>query len=194
MKQKKFNRASDTMKQLYKAKDIKGLIDFKNNYPVYSLKAECYILRIQKGLKNELTIKENDCESSNIIISGVYFLYDKGELVYVGQSKNILARIHQHKDKVFDTFNYLEIEDEKKRNDKEIDLIMQHTPKYNKSIPTFYESDVLLINRLKNVINDTVYEEIKSLINIKKIGSNTYFTKSEAVEICKQMLNSLKDK
>ena len=53
MKQKKFNRASDTMKQLYKAKDIKGLIDFKNNYPVYSLKAECYILRIKKGLKNE---------------------------------------------------------------------------------------------------------------------------------------------
>ena len=45
---------------------------------------------------------------------------------------------------------------------------MQHSPKYNKSIPTFYESDVLLINRLKNVINDTVYEEIKSLINIKK--------------------------
>ena len=53
MKQKKFNRASDTMKQLHKAKDIKGLIDFKNNYPVYSLKVECYILRIQKGLKNE---------------------------------------------------------------------------------------------------------------------------------------------
>ena len=139
----------------------------------------------------EFTILEN---SRNITISGVYFLYDKGELVYIGQSKNILARIYQHKDKVFDTFGYLEIEDEKKRNNKEIDLIMQHSPKYNKSIPTFYESDVLLINRLKNVINDTVYEEIKSLINIKKIGINTYFSKSEVVEICKQMLNSLKDK
>lgn len=132
--------------------------------------------------------------SQKKIISGVYFLYDKGELVYIGQSKNILVRIYQHNDKVFDTFDYLEIQDEKKRNDKEIDLIMQHTPKYNKSIPTFYESDVLLINRLKNIINDTVYEEIKSLIDIKKIGINTYFSKSEVVEICKQMLNSLKDK
>ena len=63
MKQKKFNRASDTMKHLYEEKDIKGLIDFKNNYPDYSLEAECYILRIeaecyisiiQIGLKNEL--------------------------------------------------------------------------------------------------------------------------------------------
>ena len=53
MKQKKFNRASDTMKQLYKAKDIKGLIEFKSNYPKYSLKAECYILRLQRGAKNE---------------------------------------------------------------------------------------------------------------------------------------------
>ena len=54
MKQKKFNRASDTMKQLYKAKDIKGLIELKSNYPKYSLKAECYILRLQRGSKNEL--------------------------------------------------------------------------------------------------------------------------------------------
>ena len=57
MKQKKFNRASDTMKQLYKAKDIKGLIEFKSNYPKYSLKAECYILRLQRGAKNEFTKK-----------------------------------------------------------------------------------------------------------------------------------------
>lgn len=48
MKQKKFNRASDTMKQLYKSKNIFGLQQFKKDYPIYSLKADCYILRLQK--------------------------------------------------------------------------------------------------------------------------------------------------
>ena len=66
MKQKKFNRASDIMKQLYEEKDIKGLIDFKNNYPDYSSEAECYILRIEaefyisiipKGSKVDESIK-----------------------------------------------------------------------------------------------------------------------------------------
>jgi len=51
MKRNKFNRASDIMKQLFKSKNIYGLEQFKKDYPTYSLKADCYILRIQRGLK-----------------------------------------------------------------------------------------------------------------------------------------------
>lgn len=53
MKQKKFNKASDTMHQLYKSKNIFGLEQFKKDYPTYSLKADCYILRLQKRSLND---------------------------------------------------------------------------------------------------------------------------------------------
>ncbi len=37
-------------------------------------------------------------------MSGVYFLIDDTEVVYVGQSVNVYARIAQHKDKQFDRY------------------------------------------------------------------------------------------
>lgn len=41
-------------------------------------------------------------------IIGIYFLIDKNEVVYVGQSKDIYTRINTHrKHKVFDTFTYI---------------------------------------------------------------------------------------
>jgi hypothetical protein len=39
--------------------------------------------------------------------TGVYFLLDGDEVVYVGQSVNIYKRIAEHKDKKFDRFAYL---------------------------------------------------------------------------------------
>ena len=33
----------------------------------------------------------------NVIEEGVYFLYDKDELVYIGTSDNLYRRIGQHK-------------------------------------------------------------------------------------------------
>lgn len=48
MKKKKLNKASDTMQQLYKSKNILGLEQFKKDYLTYSTKVDCYILRLQK--------------------------------------------------------------------------------------------------------------------------------------------------
>ena len=43
----------------------------------------------------------------NSKISGVYFLFKQGALIYIGQSTDIESRIVQHrKDKVFDTYCY----------------------------------------------------------------------------------------
>ena len=39
--------------------------------------------------------------------SGVYFLIDEDEIVYVGQSVNIYARIPMHHDKKFDRYSYV---------------------------------------------------------------------------------------
>lgn len=41
------------------------------------------------------------------VISGVYFLFNNSELVYVGQSENIVKRIHEHTDKLFTHYSHI---------------------------------------------------------------------------------------
>jgi len=42
--------------------------------------------------------------------TGVYFLIDADEIVYIGQSVNVYARIAQHSDKTFDRYAYIPCE------------------------------------------------------------------------------------
>jgi len=45
--------------------------------------------------------------------SGVYFLIKDDEIIYVGQSRNIIYRIGVHSRKVeFDSFSYIEVDEE----------------------------------------------------------------------------------
>lgn len=65
------------------------------------------------------------------IKSGVYFLFDKGELVYIGQSNNVFYRIGQHigeNTKIFDSFEYYETNDHLSLEGFLIELF---NPKYN---------------------------------------------------------------
>ena len=39
---------------------------------------------------------------SDLFLAGVYFLINKGKVVYVGESGKIINRIENHRDKVFD--------------------------------------------------------------------------------------------
>lgn len=73
-----------------------------------------------------------------ILVRGIYFLYHKNILVYIGQSKsNVMQRICDHqkdKNKIFDSFNFL---DKTEFSDKQLDeferkLIKRHNPEYNK--------------------------------------------------------------
>ena len=67
------------------------------------------------------------------IISGVYFLFDKDELVYVGCSNDIFKRIIQHEGKkVFDSYSYIELSNEEEIMLCEGVLIDKYIPKYNK--------------------------------------------------------------
>ena len=64
----------------------------------------------------------------------VYLLYDKGALVYVGQSKTPSSRVLQHRrDKTFDSFKILRCRPER-RMYWEDRLIYKFRPKYNKQI------------------------------------------------------------
>lgn len=46
------------------------------------------------------------------IVSGVYFLFDRGNIVYVGQSRDVFLRVRRHfvdPNKPFDSWAYLPI-------------------------------------------------------------------------------------
>jgi excinuclease UvrABC nuclease subunit len=69
-------------------------------------------------------------------VSGVYFLFDGDELVYIGQGWNCLLRVAEHtrkdSDKKFTHWNFVEIQSEAERKDIEQELRRAHSPKYNR--------------------------------------------------------------
>lgn len=66
----------------------------------------------------------------------LYFLLRNGEVVYVGQTCNLGARIHQHKkDKIFDGMRYVRFHDPAELDASELAHIIFHNPEYNSAIP-----------------------------------------------------------
>lgn len=67
----------------------------------------------------------------------IYFLIDKSEIVYVGQSKNYTLRIANHlKDKVFDSYDLLPLSDDDDMDLIEFAYIAKLQPLYNKIFPS----------------------------------------------------------
>ncbi len=68
--------------------------------------------------------------------SGLYFLYDSDELVYIGQGWNCLLRVAEHtrkdSDKIFTHWSFLPIEDPVERKQLEFELRRKHKPKFNR--------------------------------------------------------------
>ena len=63
----------------------------------------------------------------------VYLLYDKGALVYVGQSKTPEGRVLQHRgSKTFDSFKILRCRPDRRKYWEDV-LMSKFRPKYNKS-------------------------------------------------------------
>ncbi len=70
-------------------------------------------------------------------ICGVYFLISQGELVYVGQSADVVARVSIHNAKKiikFDSYNWIECISSELTN-LEIECILKFRPSFNKNIP-----------------------------------------------------------
>lgn len=68
-------------------------------------------------------------------VSGVYFLYDQDELVYIGKGWNCLLRVAEHtrkdSNKIFTSWKFIHIEDKSEYTSMERDLIQRYRPKYN---------------------------------------------------------------
>ena len=69
--------------------------------------------------------------------SGLYFLFDGDDLVYIGKGWNCLLRVAEHtrkdSDKVFTSWEYIHIQDKREYSMLERELIQKHAPKYNKT-------------------------------------------------------------
>ncbi|MDH5541916.1 MAG: hypothetical protein OEY64_03015 [Nitrospinota bacterium] len=101
-----------------------------------ALHAGAYVLSdISYHTLNNLTVEtilKNKILNSPVI-SGVYFLLDKDEIVYIGMSINILYRISGHsreQTKLFDSFSYIPVSPEY-LGAAETYLIKRFQPKYN---------------------------------------------------------------
>jgi hypothetical protein len=97
------------------------------------------LLDEEEIIKNKINIDKN-------IYKGVYFLINKNKIVYVGNSKNILARIavHLNKNKIlFDSYYFIE----KSQDSVELEsrYILKFLPKNN----TMIASNKILINKLE---------------------------------------------
>jgi excinuclease UvrABC nuclease subunit len=69
-------------------------------------------------------------------VSGIYFLFDGNEPVYIGQGWNCLLRVAEHTrrdtDKNFTSWNFVRIDEEADRKRQEKVLIQRYKPKFNK--------------------------------------------------------------
>lgn len=82
------------------------------------------------------------------VIRGIYYLFNKWELVYIGQSENIIRRINEHTNKEFDEFSYIEIDRNIWLDDIEKEEIRKYKPRLNKNL---YEKNTK--NRLSALFN-----------------------------------------
>ena len=69
--------------------------------------------------------------------SGIYFLFDEKEIVYIGKGWNCFLRVAEHtrkdSDKKFTSWNYVRIDDVNEYNRIEKELIKKYNPRYNKT-------------------------------------------------------------
>jgi hypothetical protein len=78
-------------------------------HPHYPHK-ECYVfdndlINVKIGLFNAVSIH---MFTAKVPFNGIYFLFHKKELVYIGQSINIIARLRQHEGVIpFDSYGML---------------------------------------------------------------------------------------
>ena len=79
--------------------------------------------------KTKIVVKKPDLKYYNI----VYFLINKGDIVYVGKSTKGLARPWSHRDKEWDSFEYIKVHIHTNLSVVEQYYIDKYKPKYNKS-------------------------------------------------------------
>ena len=106
---------------------------------------------VDKLSKNKISVK-----SLNSFC--VYALWDKDEIVYVGQSTQLGQRIMAHtKDKLFDSYSFFDCKSFYEMDSIESALIIQLKPKYNVQYGNGYESLAKLRKRIRKISDKHKY-------------------------------------
>lgn len=97
-------------------------------------------------------------------LAGVYILYNQNEVIYVGQSENVVGRVMAHQDKQFDFYKVIPIRTKKDREYLERILIEFFFPIYNVDLLT------LKVKKELEDRNELLRDTISMLREGKEIG------------------------
>ena len=114
---------------------------------------------------DELTKIKHDYDKDAVEYH-VYILYKNDEIVYVGQTKQLLFRIGNHsKTKDFDQFSYISCESYEEMMDIETALILELQPKYNHRVGGSYIS----VNGFRDKVKEIAGSSYDSSMYINRI-------------------------
>ena len=127
---------------------------------------------VAKGYVDKLSKNKISTESLNNFC--VYALWDKDEIVYVGQSTQLGQRIMAHtKDKLFDSYSFFDCGSFEEMDSIESTLIIQLQPKYNTQYGNGYESLAKLRRRIQEISDKHKYNTDYYVNKIRKRLSET---------------------
>lgn len=89
--------------------------------------------------------------------SGVYFLYQGDEIVYVGQANHVYSRVGEHKKAgkiLFDSFSFISLNG-RDADDLESKYILKLQPEHNAVVP-LYVNITTLRNRVKDILGRNI--------------------------------------
>ena len=114
-----------------------------------------------------------EAQGVDIVTTGVYFLYDADEIVYIGESDNVFRRIGQHIAEGKKIFDHFEIYPTPDRKRLEGFLIRALQPKYNRSHGvdgSFYLDDFFPTMTAKETIEK--YRNYEKDVRIKQVAED----------------------
>lgn len=116
---------------------------------------------------------------------GIYHLLYKGEVVYVGQSMNMQARVGAHVTegtKLFDSYRLYAYDGD--LNELEAEEIIKHKPKYNKGLPK--NKKYLSGHQIKKMLNvdrETIHSYIiRNQVPTHTLGLRVYVELKELMK------------
>ena len=107
----------------------------------------------QSGPLNRQEILHCAMRKESLTMTGIYYLIDGDEIVYIGQGANVWGRIGAHvaeNKKVFDRFFFVFVPTED-LDDFETEEIIKYNPRYNEKLPSIKKYATTL--KLKELLN-----------------------------------------
>ena len=94
-------------------------------------------------------------------MAGIYFLFYKDEVIYIGKSLNVKERMKGHFNKKFDSYSIINC-NENELSELENKYIFKYYPKYNKIIGT---GDIYFVGKLSEEVKNKTFTLNATILN-----------------------------